>query len=155
MLRVRGFGSLCLFVFSFDLLVAFYRHFLNVLSFRILWYFICTDIRLELLSLLIRLTFFLNELSFSMLSHIILTDIRLVLLSFLYYPVVDCGCAFFCSASFQIFYFLLLCWSFGTNWRARGRYCRCVGGSVSPWPSTTVLDSVAPCGGMTLWSAPM
>jgi len=33
--------------------------------------------------------------------------------------------------------------------------CRCVGGSVSPWPSTTVLDSVAPSGGMTLWSAPM
>ena len=27
--------------------------------------------------------------------------------------------------------------------------------SVSPWPSTTVLESVAPSGGMTLWSAPM
>ena len=34
-------------------------------------------------------------------------------------------------------------------------YCRCVGGSVSPWPHTTVLDSVALCGGMTRWSAPM
>jgi len=36
-----------------------------------------------------------------------------------------------------------------------GVYCRCVGESVSPWPNATVLDSVAPCGGMTLWSAPM
>ena len=37
----------------------------------------------------------------------------------------------------------------------RCMYCRCVGGSVSPWPNATVLDSVALCGGMTLWSAPM
>jgi len=52
------------------------------------------------------------------------------------------------------FIFLLLCWSFGTNWRARGRYCRCVGGSVDSWPRITVSDSVALCGGMTVLSAP-
>ena len=34
-------------------------------------------------------------------------------------------------------------------------YCACVGGSVDPWPSITVLDSVALCGGMTVLSAPM
>jgi len=34
-------------------------------------------------------------------------------------------------------------------------YCRCVGGSVDPWPSITVPNSVALCGGMTVLSATM
>ena len=39
--------------------------------------------------------------------------------------------------------------------RIGGFYCRCVGGSVGPWPSITVPNSVALCGGMTVLSAPM
>jgi len=39
-------------------------------------------------------------------------------------------------------------------WRWWIMYCRCVGGSVDPWPRITVSDSVALCGGMTVLSAP-
>jgi len=133
-----------------------YRHFLNVLSLRILSYFICIDIRLELLSLPMCLIFFLNELSFSMLSYIYFNGHSFsFIVSFCIIRLSTADVRSFTQAFFGYIFFLLLCWSFGTNWRERGRYCRCVGGSVSPCPSTTVLDSVAPCGGMTLWSAPI
>jgi len=84
----------------------------------------------------------------------ILTDIRLLFLSFCivrWCPLRTCALLL----SLFSFIFLLLCWSFGTNWQARGRYCRCVGGSVGPWPSITVPNSVALCSGMTVLSALM
>jgi len=103
------------------------------LSLRLYRYYFSTDI-------------FLNKLSFTRRRTSILTDIRLELLSF----CIVCWCPLrTCTVllSHFSFIFLLLCWSFGTNWRAQWRYCRCVGGSVDPWPSITVPNSVALCGG--------
>jgi len=42
------------------------------------------------------------------------------------------------ASAWSLFLFSLLCWSFGTNWRARGRYCGCDGGSAGPRQRITV-----------------
>jgi len=99
MLRVRGFGSLCLFNFSSDLFVLFIDIFSTCCRFAYCRTFICTDIHLELLSLLyLSVIFFSTNCRFSMLSYIYFNGHSFsFIVIFVLSADVHCGRALFCS----------------------------------------------------------